>query len=1063
MKVHGQSVLRSHVPDQASDRRAKPKPFRQLTISTYNVRTLNDSSFVGRRVAYKLPQIIAGCNTHGIDIMCIQEHRQHTTTELGEQHIDGWTLTHTNSSHTSHGVAVLYSKQIEPFVTSVVYKSGRIIALHLQGNPKVCVICAYAPTNTSAAAAKDAFYSDLADLICTIPPHTILVLAGDFNARLGKDSQETNRRIVGPNCIHDATNDNGQRMIDLCEAHSLRPAHSHFEHPESRLYTYTGLKDEQPATTTAAGTTPEKQKFQIDHIMICMKWWKWIKNCRAYDTIDIGSDHRCVSAKLRLSLRVNKRPPNSRCKFNWSKLADLNTRNTFNLELKNRFEALMEETTSCGDEIQRHTDALDAALRRSSEKVLGKKRKSKYKSWVGEATLRLIQRCHKAKSKYKRTRSPNDELNWHQLQEEVSNMLDADEQARLNAQLDLLKIASDKREYGTTWQIIHQIAGEDPNASPDKVRMLDGSLPSDPTALLNEWRSYFSTLLNNRNANADAATHPTPSADHKSIRTGKITYAEVLDAIKALKRNKSPGPDYSMTAEVLKDGGDFIVNELHKICQLVYDQHRAPKQWTSSMIVPLPKKGNLQLMTNYRGICLMSIAAKAYNRILLNRIRDPIDSVLRTNQAGFRVGRSCIQQINILRRIMEEAERKQRSLFITYVDFKKAFDSIDRSMMFAILRNYGIPEKIVDAIRVLYDDSKCQVFLKGQLSEPFDVTTGVLQGDVLAPFLFIIVIDYVSTQAAGDFGFLTHKGNSVDTSGRQMRTTTRIPDRKINDLAFADDIALLEGSPTRAQEQLDALRCSASKVGLEINIGKTEQMCLVPSSAASQPQTNLTIDGQQIKVVDEFKYLGAYMSSTEKDVKCRIGLAWAAFAKLKPILSSPKPTISFKISLFDAACISILLYGCESWNLTATLTAQLDIFVRKCYRMILGIRQAEDHVTNDELYRRAERGPISELIRHRQLKFLGHCLRMSDDEPANTYALYESNIGTLNVGRPKTTYIQHITQDLQEKQRILRISGGPLTVKTIAEWAKDKAKWNALFVVPRKKRPPDPTSTPRLV
>jgi len=110
-------------------------------------------------------------------------------------------------------------------------------------------------------------------------------------------------------------------------------------------------------------------------------------------------------------------------------------------------------------------------------------------------------------------------------------------------------------------------------------------------------------------------------------------------------------------------------------------------------------------MTNYRGISLLSIAAKVYNKIIFNRLIPVVDKILRLNQAGFRKGCSCIQQIHILRRIIEGATAKGIPFFITIIDFKKAFDSICRKTMFAILRHIGIPDKIVQDIKVLYEDS----------------------------------------------------------------------------------------------------------------------------------------------------------------------------------------------------------------------------------------------------------------------------------------------------------------------------------------------------------------------
>ena len=178
-----------------------------------------------------------------------------------------------------------------------------------------------------------------------------------------------------------------------------------------------------------------------------------------------------------------------------------------------------------------------------------------------------------------------------------------------------------------------------------------------------------------------------------------------------MKTNKGAGLDFAITAEALQGGGDLMIDAIHTFYSEVYTNMSPPKQWVSNFIIPLPKKGDLSLMTNYRGITLMSIAAKVYNKILLNRIRPHLDPLLRKNQAGFCPGRSCTQQIHILRRIMEGFRENQLPLIVTFVDFKKAFDSINRSVVFSVLRHYGIPETLVNAIQVLYTNSSSSVMV----------------------------------------------------------------------------------------------------------------------------------------------------------------------------------------------------------------------------------------------------------------------------------------------------------------------------------------------------------------
>jgi len=212
---------------------------------------------------------------------------------------------------------------------------------------------------------------------------------------------------------------------------------------------------------------------------------------------------------------------------------------------------------------------------------------------------------------------------------------------------------------------------------------------------------------------------------------------------------------------------------------------------------------------------------------------------------------------------------------------------------------------------------------------------------------------------------------------------------------------------------------NASAVGLEISIEKTVQIQL---NDKSEVKTHLTIDGKPIAIVDEFKYLGSYIVSTEKDINNRIALAWVAFTKLKTILRSPKSHVKFKMRLFNASCLSVLLYGCESWALTIALEEKLNTFARKCYRIMLGINQAESHMTNKELYSTTKQHPISEIIKRRQHQFIGHCLRMETTEPAHIYVLYKSEISTNRRGKPRLSYRDYVYRQYEhlglDKERL---------------------------------------------
>ena len=316
-------------------------------------------------------------------------------------------------------------------------------------------------------------------------------------------------------------------------------------------------------------------------------------------------------------------------------------------------------------------------------------------------------------------------------------------------------------------------------------------------------------------------------------------------------------------------------------------------------ILPFPKKGDLGLAKNYRGITLTSIAAKIYNALLRNHIEPKIDNILRKNQNGFRRNRSTTSQILTIRRILEGVRAKNIEATLLFGDY-----SIHRGKMEQILIAYGLPKETLTAITILYRSTKVKVRSPVGDTEYFDVVAGVLQGDTLAPYLFIICLDYVLRTSIDKI-----RENGFELTKKRSR---RYPAKTIDDADYADDIAILANTPNQDETLLHSLERAAAGIGLHVNAHKTEYMCYNQTGDIS------TLDGTPLKLIDKFTYLGSSVSSTEKDIDTRLSKAWIALNRLSIIWKSDL-TDKMKRSFFQAAVVSILLYGCTTWTLTKRL------------------------------------------------------------------------------------------------------------------------------------------------
>ena len=139
------------------------------------------------------------------------------------------------------------------------------------------------------------------------------------------------------------------------------------------------------------------------------------------------------------------------------------------------------------------------------------------------------------------------------------------------------------------------------------------------------------------------------------------------------------------------------------LCNRALNSGNTPAQWSEINIVPVPKSGPLNKVANYRGISMCPMVTKVINKMILMRIRPTIETILRKNQNGFRPGRGTVPHILVLRRILEGIRDKKLPATIIFIDFKIAFDSVDRENMFEILKSYGVPPNLLQLIISIYE------------------------------------------------------------------------------------------------------------------------------------------------------------------------------------------------------------------------------------------------------------------------------------------------------------------------------------------------------------------------
>ncbi|CAG9573517.1 unnamed protein product [Danaus chrysippus] len=297
-------------------------------------------------------------------------------------------------------------------------------------------------------------------------------------------------------------------------------------------------------------------------------------------------------------------------------------------------------------------------------------------------------------------------------------------------------------------------------------------------------------------------------------------------------------------------------------------------------------------------------------------------------------------------------------------DFKQAFDSVNRHKIFDAMRLLGIPSKLVRLVEATMCNSKSVVAIQNDISDPFEIRSGVRQGDALSTVVFNLTLE-AAIRNVGVKGLLDYNTSQL--------------------AAYADDIVITSRSQSSMIRHTTTLQMEAAKYGLMVNASKTKYL---HSTRNPRPLQDVTIGDDTIEGVSSFKYLGSILSSRNKvgdEVNARIMAGSRCFYSLSKLFRSKYLSAKSKLSIYKTIIRPVTTYGCEAWSLTALETQKLAVFERKVLRKVFGpVKDADGDYRirmNHELEALMNRETIVRFIKSQRLRWAGHtvCCRSIGD------------------------------------------------------------------------------------
>lgn len=916
-----------------------PAPGNQeITIATLNTRTL---STYEREI--ELEQALQEIK---VDILGLSEIRKSGEDIIERTNGDIWY--HLGTTPGQKGVGFIIKKQVKHLIHNIVGVSERIAVLVIkEKRQKITIIQAYAPTSASSDNEIEEFY-DLLETTIDKYRSPIIIVVGDFNSKIGwRDTGE--EETIGAHG-YGTRNDRGTRLIQFAQAQELKVLNTYFKKQPQKRWTW---------------RSPDGKTFnEVDFIL--GNTLRVIKDINVVQKLKFDTDHRMVRAVLKIP-RGN--PYQSKSAKPPLEALD---KETFLTQLQ---EQMLKKPINSEWETMELYKAIEQSILLASNEATSNENTKKSKHKLQETTIALIN--ERERLRQRGLNSAEEQAEYREIDKLTKRAIRSDvREHRTNMTRQILESTKSTRKVrrnitsGKQWMLgAKKTSGERMTARPD---------------IIAEATNYYKQLYTSR-----IPPSKLPEKTQDDTKTiPPILQSEVRTAIKELKYRKTPGED-GIWNEYLKYGEEILTRPITILFNKILEEETIPEQWTTSTIILLHKKGPKDNLNNYRPISLMSNLYKLFSKVITRRLTKPLDENQPNEQAGFRSGFSTADHLQAVNQIMEKFNEFNLPLYIAFVDYTKAFDSVEHSSVLQALEKQGIESKYIRILDNLYIQSKAKVKTERE-GQIFRLGRGVKQGDPISPKLFTSVLEEVFRKLKWD------NKHGIIINGRRL-----------TNLRFADDVTLFARSPNELQQMITELNDRSNQVGLAINYNKTKVM-------TNRTPTPISIHATDIEYVNDYTYLGQTVSlqqGTEKEVQRRITQSWKAFWALKFIFLDKSLNRRLRIEALSSCVFPVLTYGCQTWALTERQRRSIEICQRKMERKIIGV-SLRDKISNIALQKITATKNIAQKALQTKWTWGGHVARQQQGRWAREITMWDPYIGKRTQGRPRRRWADTFKQKL---------------------------------------------------